>query len=428
MTRERGPRDKQTMSALAAETGFSAFLLDAEVSAGDLLGTSLADLEAQGFDVIEVYVLDASERHAARAWIAQHALAPGLRDPAVMVATLNLGVQQPGAMERAWSPDIDDVALLKRPPRIEARLQARLAEPAGTPLSYACRSAAAAADLLARILPGRAATIAAQISHRRAAFRSPFPVVRPLGGLARRSRVELVEYAGGLAVCKTFRPGRERFLRREVLARTELRPFMPEVSALLEHGSNWLLMPFHRDTLRYRTTGISLLPLAVSRAALRFLGKLYDAGYAHLDFSPGNLIIDRDDGLRIIDFEFLHRYSDRPASFEQSYDLVGLPPDFDDDRPAEAAYYANMLQPHTGLSIGSLMHGTRWHQHLERSRHLLGSRCPRQARRQAKLFSKLLVARMDVELQHRFGRRLRPAAAAANRPVRVLTTRPGWEA
>lgn len=58
----------------------------------------------------------------------------------------------------------------------------------------------------------------------------------------------------------------------------------------------------------------------------------YRKGYAVIDFHPGNLLIT-DEGLKLIDFEFLYQYEKLPASSLESFDLMGFPEDFDQDRP-----------------------------------------------------------------------------------------------
>ena len=59
----------------------------------------------------------------------------------------------------------------------------------------------------------------------------------------------------------------------------------------------------------------------------------YENGYAIIGFYPGNLIITPEGELKIIDFEFIYKYQSVPSEFRLSYDLVGIPTDFDGDLP-----------------------------------------------------------------------------------------------
>ncbi len=58
------------------------------------------------------------------------------------------------------------------------------------------------------------------------------------------------------------------------------------------------------------------------------LQKIYDRGYSLFDFKPSNFLIDKNKEIYIIDFEFLHKYINKP-SFLECYDLVGVPENFD---------------------------------------------------------------------------------------------------
>ena len=72
--------------------------------------------------------------------------------------------------------------------------------------------------------------------------------------------------------------------------------------------------------------------------------------------------------IKLIDFEFLHRYAERPATFADSYDIAGCPADFPGDQPAGGAKnYRRHWLPYTGLSLQSLLHDPAWLQHFKRT-------------------------------------------------------------
>lgn len=159
----------------------------------------------------------------------------------------------------------------------------------------------------------------------------PYPVVRLMGGEARRARVAVVDHpVHGESICKVFRPGASRFFEREILARTVLAD-VPEVPVLLERGDLWLLMPLHADdgahALRVlpRRGGDVQLRDAALRDLLRFTGDLHARGLFMLDMSTQNLLHDPVDGLRIIDFEFLQAYEGEVPPLRGSWTLRGVP-------------------------------------------------------------------------------------------------------
>ena len=110
------------------------------------------------------------------------------------------------------------------------------------------------------------------------------------------------------------------------------------------------------------------MPRAVARQAIDALRQVYEAGYALIDAHPENLVVDPEHGLKLIDFEFLYRYRQRPATFEASYDIAGCPDDFDGSIPdGGPKCYAQHWQPYIGLSLHSLLHDPPWLQQMKRA-------------------------------------------------------------
>ena len=104
------------------------------------------------------------------------------------------------------------------------------------------------------------------------------------------------------------------------------------------------------------------------KQAIVALRSVYDAGYALIDAHPENVIVDRRHGVKLIDFEFLHEYEQKPAKFEDCYDVRGCPADFAGSQPdGGAKCYARHWQPYIGLSLHSLLHDPLWLQHAKRA-------------------------------------------------------------
>ncbi len=201
----------------------------------------------------------------------------------------------------------------------------------------------------------------------RRAYRTDAPAVRRLTRNGRRAKVELIDWHGQRAVRKTFKPHSTRFCQREVEALRTLSPTVREVPTLLAADTHSVVCPYYDDVLRSCWGEGRLLPLAVAKQAIAALRKVYMAGYALIDAHVGNIIVDRREGLKLIDLEFLYRYPQRPASFEESYDIAGCPTTFDGDLPEEGGKtYATAWQPLIGLSFHSLCHDPTWLQHVKR--------------------------------------------------------------
>jgi len=127
----------------------------------------------------------------------------------------------------------------------------------------------------------------------------PWPTQRIVGRPGRHAIKRVVAYEGGWAICKTFRPGCERYLQNELLAR-EVGKGLPEIMPVMAHQGLHLLFPFYEPSRRRRFfAGTEMQQL---RHVIRhFRGR----GYELVDFTPDHIVHDRDGGLQILDLESL---------------------------------------------------------------------------------------------------------------------------
>ncbi|WP_379317484.1 hypothetical protein [Paenibacillus puldeungensis] len=158
------------------------------------------------------------------------------------------------------------------------------------------------------------------------------PVLQKLTGNNTRGKVEVIEFNGKKVVKKTFKPGRQRFLEREKYAFEVLSKKTSLIPTLLDQGENYIIIPYYDKLIEDQASRVSLLKNHLGELG-RFLKLLYDEGLAHMDFHPGNILFTANKGIKIIDFEFLYKYKKKPGTFRESYDIAGIPPDFDGDLP-----------------------------------------------------------------------------------------------
>ena len=159
-------------------------------------------------------------------------------------------------------------------------------------------------------------------------MKSPFPVIKTLSGHGRRAKVELIHYKDGKAVLKTYRPGRERFLERELIAR-KLGKDLPEMTPVLEHGENYLVLPFYNDIMD-RSKPLSF---GVIRRTRSMISHFRSLGFELIDFKPKNIILDSKDGMKIIDFEFLQEGGVSTESLADNFCWYAVGKDFNGDVP-----------------------------------------------------------------------------------------------
>lgn len=227
-------------------------------------------------------------------------------------------------------------------------------------------NSAQAWKLLNKVLPEQIKHIQKQIEILSQSFTTRQPIKRIITkGHGRRSKSELIEYKGNLAIKKTFKPGAERFWKRELFVRKEFSNLRPEIPPLLDYGDSYIICPYYQDMLLFTSKSNIKISLEIARQAMEVLYFFYERGYALIDFHPGNLIIDEKTGLKMVDFEFLYSYQVKPPLFIDCYDLAGVPSDFTGDRPIGALKNPQMFlmrnyrkdwQPYTGIELEELIY------------------------------------------------------------------------
>ncbi|WP_395660202.1 hypothetical protein [Aestuariivirga sp.] len=150
--------------------------------------------------------------------------------------------------------------------------------------------------------PGREASLEAKIGELKQKVDFGHEVIMPLSRYARRAAAWLIRYNGKLAVCKVFRPGRERFMHRERKAR-ELAGSLPYILPIIGEGERWLIFPYLADL----DTGKRFLTRREMAIVREIILHFRRAGFELIDFTPGNLLIDTRQGLRANDFEFMQQ-------------------------------------------------------------------------------------------------------------------------
>lgn len=161
-----------------------------------------------------------------------------------------------------------------------------------------------------------------KILHYRESFSTKYQVIEVLSRYSKRAKIELISYNGKKAIKKTFKPMCEYFLKNEINAYTIFKEKLP-IAELIETGKNYILTSYIEGA-KPLGRRISIKTL---RTCLNILGKIYEESYSLLDFTPNNFLIDSNGKVYIIDFEFLYKYDKKP-SFQESYDLVGIPENF----------------------------------------------------------------------------------------------------
>ena len=293
-------------------------------------------------------------------------------NPVIVVVAYDLLPIPPSPVHKANQPNLSNARILFKN-KIRNELNNMLPSSEKCNFLHSSDNEQEAWDYLQIAMPDEIDQIKDKITKLRASFITTQPVKQQLSNLGRRSKIELIEYQGSLAVKKTFRPTCERFLKREIFVMEKFSKIRSEIPPLLEYGSNFIIFPYYENILRFKRRQSRLLPLQVAKQAIETLCFFYELGYSLIDFHPANLIVDSKTGLKLTDFEFLYKYKTQPESFEKCYDIAGIPDDFDGDKPLDLAIicYSKMWKPYIGLSLTSLLHDPVWLQHTKRLRYAI---------------------------------------------------------
>ena len=117
-------------------------------------------------------------------------------------------------------------------------------------------------ELLQLLFPEKISLIKAQIKQLSQLFITHYPVKRNLtSGWKRRSKVELIDYQGNLAVKKTFKPGCERFFKRELFVYQKLSQMRSEIPLLLGYGQSFVITPYYEDTFCFQPYSQEQIPV-----------------------------------------------------------------------------------------------------------------------------------------------------------------------
>lgn len=121
-----------------------------------------------------------------------------------------------------------------------------------------------------------------------------------------------LNYNGKKAICKTYKPGMEIFLNREINIREELKG-IDVISKLYEYGTNYIIIEYYdSDASKYLSDfnffGKSkLYTVDTVLKIIKSVELINKKGFHLIDFHDENIIFDSKKGIKFIDFEFYYK-------------------------------------------------------------------------------------------------------------------------
>ncbi len=359
-----------------ADPGLAVILIREAAAAPESLARLVGDIEREGFQILRTKVFTKTESHAIGRTIrgGNWGRGPWPACGGLPAAAIIVYDSEPIPVKRREKkryPELCNARLLCKS-KIRDNFNRSLPADRHINALHSSDNGMEALEYIQVVMPEALEEIQAQVAGIKSSFQTQEPVVLQLSAFRRRAKTEVIRFDERLAVKKTFKSHQRSYCQREAWAMAHLSRVVSAVPPLLATEGESVIYPYYNDVLRFRRSSGRLLPLAVAKEAIAALRQVYDAGYALIDAHPENVIVDREHGVKLIDFEFLHQYDEKPARFEQSFDIIGCPADFGGSQPdGGAKSYARHWQPYIGLSLDSLLNDPTWLQHLKRAVHLL---------------------------------------------------------
>jgi hypothetical protein len=357
--------------------GLSVFLIRRVAVERNAVEQLVQLIERSGFEILLVKRLAPDESQNAEAtirggnWRAGPWPVSG-GPPAVAVVALDLCPRPVPEDLKAKHPLLDNGRVYETKLRVRDAFNESLPAKERCNCAHSSDNAWHAVEYLAVVAPEAIEQLRVRSEARSRGFTVPFPVLEQLPSERRRARVDVVRYKGAKAVCKTFRPGAERFLDRELTALEKLRASCPAVPELLERGANYFVVPYYHDTIARTEAGVpqELLPLRVAREAVDVVRHFWQQGYTLTHYHPRDVLVT-DTGVKVVDYEFLQPYNgNKPLRFEDAFELRGVPLGVECDALAPSLVgggYDLVWRPSIGLSLESLLYDPPWLQCFKRT-------------------------------------------------------------
>ena len=156
-----------------------------------------------------------------------------------------------------------------------------------------------------------------------------YEVIRSLTPNGRRSKTELIRYNGQIAILKSYRPECRSYLESELVAYEFISKKCNHIPRLLSKTNNGIIIEYVHNILDNCTNKKRIEKIrSHADEIVDFMKLFYDNNYCIIGFYPGNILITDKDEIKFIDFEFVNEYKLKPQYFRYSYDIVGVPNDY----------------------------------------------------------------------------------------------------
>lgn len=145
-------------------------------------------------------------------------------------------------------------------------------------------------------------------------MKTKYKIIKNLTRHGNKSKIELIEFNDKLAIKKTFKFGRYKYLKNSLnIYKLELN----NIPKLYLQEDNYLIIEYIKKNINFKLYNNY-------NKIINILRELYDKNYYHGDIHIENIILDKNNKIYLIDFENSEKYYNKPINFEQSLDYQRL--------------------------------------------------------------------------------------------------------
>ena len=146
-----------------------------------------------------------------------------------------------------------------------------------------------------------------------------YKVIKDYSRFAVRSKVELIEYKGNRAILKRYKSNKLEYLENEIwfLKNFQEHPLVPK---FIYSDDNYLIIEYFENAKMLSDSDVNMSINHILQLQ-SFFKLLYRKGVTLIDVNPTNLLLTKDNNLKIIDFEYAQKYIVKPKKIQEIYEL-----------------------------------------------------------------------------------------------------------
>lgn len=147
--------------------------------------------------------------------------------------------------------------------------------------------------------------------------KSPDTVLKDYSRFAVRARVELISFKGNNVIKKRYKKNKLVYLMNELWFLKQFK-HSSVIPKLIAHDDSSLIIEYFKNSKNLNETYLKTKHILQLQT---FFKDIYDNKITLLDVNPSNVLIDENDNIKVIDFEYAQSYKNAPEQMQHMYEL-----------------------------------------------------------------------------------------------------------